>query len=107
MSRQCLGVSPKECVDNVYQRRVFSLNDEVLGWSCSFFALITSRCMFCLKKEEEEEKNRPAKGNRNPSAITDEMYAALIILASGEDFPPVEERSRAQKSAGVRYLGSM
>lgn len=43
------------------------------------------------------------RGNRNPSAIADDIYEALIKIIEGEPQPPVKERTKAQRSAHVRY----
>ena len=43
------------------------------------------------------------RGKRNPSAIADDIYEALIKIVEGESQPPVKERTKAQRSANVRY----
>ena len=43
---------------------------------------------------------------RNTSLPVDEIYDAMVKLVKGEAFPSVQERSRAEKSASVRYWGS-
>ncbi|KAL9977788.1 hypothetical protein ACROYT_G015231 [Oculina patagonica] len=42
-------------------------------------------------------------GVRDKSAIPDEIYDALISIIEGERLPSVKERTRAQRSAAVRY----
>ena len=46
------------------------------------------------------------RGDRNPSAIPDDIYDAMIKLAKGKSLPQVKERSRAEKSASVQYRRS-
>lgn len=46
------------------------------------------------------------RGDRNPFTIPDDIYDAMIKLATGKALPPVKERSRAKKSASVRYWRS-
>ena len=43
------------------------------------------------------------RGVRDKSAIPDEIYDALISIIEGERLPSVKERTRAQRSAAVRY----
>ena len=43
------------------------------------------------------------RGVRDKSAIPDENYDALISIIEGERLPSVKERTRAQRSAAVRY----
>ena len=47
------------------------------------------------------EKVVKGRGNRNPSAIEDDIYDALLLLINGDPLPPVKERSRAQKPAVI------
>ena len=46
------------------------------------------------------------RGNRKPSAISDDIYDALLLLVKGDSLPPVKERNRAQKSAAIRLWRS-
>ena len=43
------------------------------------------------------------RGRRNPSAIADDIYEALIKIVEGEPQPPVKEPTKAQRTASVRY----
>ena len=72
----------------------------IVALVCLFFVDLSPAA-----KDKSSSKNR-GRGNRNPSAISDEMYDALIKLVKGEALPPVKERSRAEKSAFVRYWRS-
>ena len=49
---------------------------------------------------------RRGRGDRNPSAIPDDIYDAMIKLAKGKALPQVKERNRAEKPASVRYWRS-
>ena len=46
------------------------------------------------------------RGNRNPSAVADNICDALLMLVKGDPLPPVKERSRAQRSAAIRLWRS-
>lgn len=46
------------------------------------------------------------RGNRKPSAISDDIYDALLLLVKDDSLPPVKERNRAQKSAAIRLWRS-
>ena len=46
------------------------------------------------------------RGNRKPSAISDDIYDALLLLVKGDSLSPVKERNRAQKSAAIRLWRS-
>ena len=72
----------------------------IVALVCLFFVDLSPAA-----KDKSSSKNR-GRGKRNPSAISDEMYDALIKLVKGEALPPVKERSRAEKSAFVRYWRS-
>ena len=61
----------------------------------SFFVLVSP--VLAVKKVE-------GRGNRKPSAISDDIYDALLLLAKGDSLPPVKERNRAQTSATIRLL---
>lgn len=52
------------------------------------------------------EKTVEGRGKRNPSAMADDIYDALLMLVKGDPLPPVKERSRAQKSAAIRFWRS-
>ena len=64
----------------------------------SFFVLVSP--LLAVKKVEG------LRGNRNPSAISDDIYDALLLLVKGDSLPPVKERNRAQKSAAIRLWRS-
>ena len=49
---------------------------------------------------------RRGRGDRNPSAIPYDIDDAMIKLAKGKELSPVKERSKAEKSASVRYWRS-
>ena len=42
-------------------------------------------------------------GNRKPSVLADDIYEALVNLAEGKSLPPVKERTKAIRTATVRY----
>lgn len=43
------------------------------------------------------------QGRRNPSAIADDIYEALIKIVEGEPQPLVKERTKAQRTTSVQY----
>ena len=49
------------------------------------------------------KKGNHGRENRQPSAVSDDMYDELVKLAKGEDLPPVAKRTKAQKTASVRF----
>lgn len=49
------------------------------------------------------ESKGKGRGDRDKSAIPDEIYDALIRIIEGERLPAVKERTWAQRSAMVRY----
>ena len=63
----------------------------------SFFVLVSF--VLAVKKVER-------RGNRKPSAISDDIYDALLLLVKGDSLPPVKERNTAQKSAAIRLWRS-
>lgn len=66
----------------------------------SMVSLLFSQFCICSEKTVE------GRGNRNPSAIADDIYDALLMLVKGDSLPPVKEISRAQKSAAIRLWRS-
>ena len=64
----------------------------------SFFVLVSP--LLAVKKVEG------LRGNRNPSAISDDIYDALLLLVKGDPLLPVKERNRAQTSAAIRLWRS-
>ena len=46
------------------------------------------------------------QGNRKPSALADDVYAALVNLAEGKSQPAVKERTKAMRTAAVRFWRS-
>ena len=63
----------------------------------SFFVLV----IFVLAVKKVE-----GRGNRKPSAISDDIYDALFLLVKGDSLPPVKERNRAQTSADISLCRS-
>ena len=49
----------------------------------------------------DDRKN--SLGNRKPSVLADDVYEALVNLAEGKSLPPVKERTKAIRTATVRY----
>ena len=49
----------------------------------------------------DERKN--SLGNRKHSVLADDVYEALVNLAEGKSLPPVKERTKAIRTATVRY----
>ena len=43
------------------------------------------------------------RARRNPSAIADDIYEALIKTVEGQRQPQVKERTKAQRTASVQY----
>ena len=70
----------------------------VLVWSLVSFVFLYSPTF--------PERKDGGRGNRNPSAIADNIYDALLMLVKGDPLPPVKGRSRAQKSANIRLWRS-
>ena len=60
---------------------------------------------YAAAKVKSPSRSR-GRGDRNLSAIADDIYDAMIKLAKGKALPPVKERSRAEKPASVRYWRS-
>ena len=69
------------------------------GWPLFFFEF------YAAAKFKSPSRSR-GRGDRNPSAIPDDIYDAMIQLAKGKALPPVKEQSRVEKSASVRYWRS-
>lgn len=46
------------------------------------------------------------QGNRKPSALADDVYAALVNLAEGKSQPAVKERTKAMRTAALRFWRS-
>ena len=63
-----------------------------------FSALFFSDDYVASRNEER------ARGNRDQSAIADDIYEALIKFIEGEPLPPVKERTRAQGISCIRHL---
>ena len=75
------------------------IQDEVF-MCIPFGTLFMLPCFSCSVAKESKGKGR---GDRDKSAIPDEIYDALIRIIERERLPPMKERTRAQRSAMVRY----
>ncbi len=72
-----------------------------------FIVALVSLFFVDLSPAAKNKSSSKKRGRRNPSAISDEMYDALLIkLVKGEALPSVKERRRAKKSAFVPYWRS-
>ncbi|KAL9967052.1 hypothetical protein ACROYT_G025214 [Oculina patagonica] len=58
---------------------------------------------YCHSLSVATNSKGKGRGVRDKSAIPDEIYDALISIIEGERLPSVKERTRAQRSAAVRY----
>ena len=43
------------------------------------------------------------RGKRKPTAVDDDIYECLLKIVKGDSLPPVKDRTKAQRSAVVRY----
>ena len=57
-------------------------------------------CTFLVHNHVGIEEGR---GSRNPLAIADDIYEALLKNVEGEPQPPVKERKKAKRTASVQY----
>ena len=65
--------------------------------------LTLSLCFLALCSSVAKESKGKGRGDRDKSAIPNEIYDALIRIIKGERPPPVKEHTRAQRSAYYYY----
>lgn len=65
--------------------------------------LVLSLYFLALCSSVAKESKGKRRGDRDKSAIPDEIYDALIRIIEGERLPAVKGRTRAQRSVMVRY----
>ena len=68
-----------------------------------FTCLVCVFLRYCIANNEGRIANNEGRGKRNPSVIADDIYEALIDIVEGKPLLPVKERTKAQRSANVRY----
>ena len=73
----------------------------------SLIVLVLSQISFVfLRSPKFAAKKDGGRGNRNPTAVADNICDALLMLVKGDPLPPVKERSRAQRSPAIRLWRS-
>ena len=60
-------------------------------------------CLLVLRNCAAVKRKERGRGDRDKSAIDDAIYDVLIRMVQGERLPAVKDRTRAQRSAAVRY----
>ena len=60
-------------------------------------------CLLVLRNCAAVKRKERGRGDRDKSAIDDAIYDVLIRMVEGERLPAVKDRTRAQRSAAVRY----
>ena len=60
-------------------------------------------CLLVLRNWAAVKRKERGRGDRDKSAIDDAIYDVLIRMIEGERLPAVKDRTRAQRSAAVRY----
>ena len=68
--------------------------------------LVLRNCAAVRRKEKGRGDRGPGRGpsgERGKSVIDDAIYDVLVGMIEGERLPAVKDRTRAQRSAAVRY----
>ena len=60
-------------------------------------------CLLVLRNCAAVKRKERGRGDRSKSAIGDAIYDVLIRMIESERLPAVKDRTRAQRSAAVRY----
>ena len=69
---------------------------------CTVFAIVVTLALLWGSSVVVKDRMNP-QGNRRPSALADDVYEALVNLAEGKAQPPVKERTKATRTAAIRY----
>lgn len=73
--------------------------------SYTFVAVVVTLA-FLLHSSVTGNDHVNLQGNRKPSTLADDVYAALVNLAEGKSQPAVKERTKAMRTAAVRFWRS-
>ena len=60
-------------------------------------------CLLVLRNCAAVKRKERGRGDRDKSAVDDAIYDVMIRMIEGERLPAVNDRTRAQRSAAVRY----